>query len=344
MILCRYHQCKRRFLPLLLVVTVFFLFLSPCLAQEEPLLLKGVPSLIYREIKSTLSPALRAQSRLPDDVFILFLRKGEEGQEWVKWLIERNKKQTPERRNLVVFVLDTCQQASLPMLLAQSYGVAGTPALYCVDAQLRPYARVLGEPKESNTSDWECLVSQYPLLHQQRDFLLSEALDSNDKEKMAQVLAMLPVESIAGAYADLLNSVLNAGVSHELSNRWKLDKSSLEFSLAAQELTDEWGRLDIISPEKRVILEDKVNQMLEQQSLMSSLRQFILVEYKIPLLLYRAKNAEHENNSFSAETDRLMREVLLLLSQAHKMDSLSIYGEKARQMLSDINVQRRAMK
>lgn len=234
--------------------------------------------------------------------------------------------------------------------LVQEIGTPGTPALYLTDLQGRPFARHLGGIKK-DTSDKEWVESLILSKENRtkRDALLEEAAKLTGKEqgeKLLQAFSFVPSESLPTAYPEEIKKLESALPESEETGRITRLAQIVTNDQKLKNLIQQWGNPALVTLKSARVNLALIDEYLKKESPEGDLLQFILLEYRFPLLMARAKKASEEQGKgvFSAESDRLFRQALEDLSTVISTNSTNSYGREAQRRKNEINQARRKLR
>ena len=279
----------------------------------------------------------------------LFLQKGEENRPALRSFFQALDVLSP-RFEVESFVLDAQGKPSLSQQAwAQALGLLGTPSCYLLDEALRPYARFFIEDKPLSKELWRLKWTEAGQLKEKRDALFLLAQEKGEKsseglQALYGALLCVPEESLPSAYTKQVRLLVESEFVFEQKEAWKSALEELESSEAFLSLSRDWG-LPYHLSEKRVgELLARVEAYEKREDLTPFLRQYLLVEYKFPLLVQLAAYAQGEKKAFSATADRRMREALEALREGERLVPKSRLGLKAKELREKINTQRRLLR
>lgn len=341
---------KRNYLAAFLIIGTLFsakLSAAPEFTQEQK---KSI-----HEAYSLNSNNLQENSK--DLLFIFINKNGSEAQfnsrvqSLLKKEAETNKKLS-EIFHVRIIELDnrTAPLKNDPgLLLADRFGLLGTPCVYLTDKDFQPYARYLGGfPQGMDDSTWITALLNLVEKKTKRDELLKKALSSPQKEReplLIEAISSLPAECIPGCYPKELQALLAAPSSSPVVEKWRQEKKKYEESRFQGILLAEWESPSKATKENVEKMLKLVNSHLEQNELSPDAEAYLLVNYRFPLLVHQSRFIAEEKGKgvFSAESDRIMRMALDDLNKAIKLAPDSPYGKEAQRLKRDISAERRKL-
>lgn len=245
---------------------------------------------------------------------------------------------------------ETLKETKDHWILVQEIGTPGTPALYLTDLQGRPFARHLGGiKKDTEDKEWvESLISSKEN-RTKRDALLDEAAKLTGKElgeKLLQAFSFVPSESLPTAYPEEIKKLESALPESEETGRITRLAQIVSNDQKLKKLIQQWGNPALITLKSARVNLSLINEYLKKESPEGDLLQFILLEYRFPLLMTQAKKASEEQGKgvFSAESDRLFRQALEDLGTVISTNSTNSYGREAQRRKNEINQERRKLR
>lgn len=294
----------------------------------------------------------------PDSLLFFFTEKGDSPQ-----TVQRLQKifspgsplrtQLETHFRLCIIELDrkeTLKETKDHWKLVQEIGAPGTPALYLTDLQGRPYARHLGGiKKDMDDKEWvESLISSKEN-RTKRDALLEEAVKLTGKErgeKLLQAFSFVPSESLPTAYPEEIEKLDSALPESEETVRITRLARIVANDQKLKNLIKQWGNPAFVTLKSERVNLSLIDLYLKMESPEGDLLQFILLEYRFPLLIAQAKKASEEQGKgvFSAESDRLFRQVLQDLDTVISTNSTNSYGREAQRRKNEINQARRKLR
>lgn len=336
-----------------------------CLPVAASLTAQGAPSFSFdqeRAVTKVLAETSTAAPSGPRDILFLFVTPQDHSSAFGKRLREILRPGSPLEKELsgqfriCKLVLDPAEpkkEAHGAWILAEAFGVLGTPSLYLSDDKWQPYAHYLGGLKKDVSSrEWVESLLKLARQREDRDSLLEKAGAASDKEKGPLLLAALslaPDESLAACYPGESDSLVQLLPHSPLAKKLHLRRESLRQETEIAKLREKWGnpRFTVKASAEKMLGEvNAYLETIEEKEGSESLKQFILMEYRFPLLVICARYAAEEKprGVFSAKSDLLMRDALNDLNTVIRMDGQSPYGQEAQKLKSQISAERRKLR
>lgn len=261
---------------------------------------------------------------------------------------------SPERKQLeAVFRIVHCEldlsrgdYTSLPFILAEKFGIQGTPSLYLSDSSLQPYAHFLGNIRSGvRKAEFVSQLISYQAKKKQRDSLMTQSESASGEVKqrlLLQALAQVPAEVRPGCYPEIISQL--TGASPEVL---EAKNSLLEYnnSQAKYVMAMEWPSPSTATKETIENYLSKINTYLKQENLSLEIRVYVLLNYRFPLLVKKAKFKAEEKQPgvFSAESDRLIREALNDLNYIIRHSPDTSLKNEAFHLRKEISAERRKL-
>lgn len=325
--------------------------LSSSLASPGPAL-----PFSYRKELNLLSN--EKQPNAPEDLLFLFTSKKDKPEvtQWLKNIMapgSGSRAKLEQKFRLCQIELDleeTGKEYKDSWLWAQELGLPGTPALYLSDMQGRPYARHLGGIKAPLTNEtWIDHLVGLKENRIKRDALLEEAQKLSGRtqgEKLLQAFHLVPTESIPAAYPEEAAKLAELLPDAPEAKRIIEQTRSIAADRKQKELISLWGSPAAATLKGAQVTLKQIDEYLKKENPQGELLQFILLEYRFPLLVTKARKAfeSKPKGVFSQESDQTLREALDDLGTINNINPLNIYGREALRLKGEINEERRKMR
>lgn len=294
----------------------------------------------------------------PDDLLFLFTSKKDKPEVTLRLKKimapgSASRTKLEQKFRLCLIELDpdeTGKEYKDPWLWAQELGLPGTPALYLTDMQGRPYARHLGGIKAPLTNEaWIDYLDGLKENKAKRDSLLEEAQKLSGREqgeKLLQAFHLIPTESIPASYPEEAAKLVELLPDAPEAKRIIEQTSSIAADRQQKEMISLWGPPTTATLKGAKVTLEQIDEYVKKENPQGELLQFILLEYRFPLLVARARKAAEAKPKgvFSQESDQTLREALNDLGTINNINPGNIYGREALRLKGEINEERRKMR